>query len=77
MGELVDALEQRGYLERRVDPSDRRARLVMLTAKGRRLARRAVAEIAEIESAWLARYGRADLHATLEAGLRERRAEAA
>jgi len=76
MGELVDALERRGYVKRRADPSDRRARLVMLTAKGRRLARRAVAEIAQIEEAWLARYG-GDLHATLEAGLRERDAEAA
>lgn len=77
MGELVDVLERRGYVERRPDPGDRRARLVVLTTKGRRLARRAVAEIAAIEDAWLARYGRDDLPATLAAGLHERQAEAA
>src|SRR5438270_7665150 len=34
MGYLVDYLEQRGYLERRPDPSDRRAALVCLTDRG-------------------------------------------
>lgn len=31
MGELIDELEARGYLERRPDPSDRRAKLVVPT----------------------------------------------
>jgi len=79
MGELVQTLERRGYLERRSDPSDGRATLVRLTAHGREAVRRAVAEIAEIESAWLERFGRAgldaDLRALLEATLREREAE--
>src|SRR5688572_9981273 len=37
MGELVATLEKRGYIERQPDPTDRRARLVCLTAKGRQL----------------------------------------
>jgi len=35
MGELVAYLEQRGYVDRVPDPSDRRAKLVRPTAKGR------------------------------------------
>jgi DNA-binding MarR family transcriptional regulator len=34
MGELVDELEEMGYVERRPDPSDRRAKLIMLTERG-------------------------------------------
>jgi DNA-binding MarR family transcriptional regulator len=34
MGELVDELEQMGYLVRRPDPTDRRAKLITLTRKG-------------------------------------------
>jgi DNA-binding MarR family transcriptional regulator len=55
MGELVRTLERRGYVERALDPADRRARLVRLTAKGRQLVRVAVVEIAAIEDAWLKR----------------------
>jgi DNA-binding MarR family transcriptional regulator len=79
MSELVQTLERRGYLERRPDPSDRRATLVLLTRDGRQSARRAIEEIAEIEAAWLERFRRAgldvDLRALLEAALRERKAE--
>ncbi|HWJ82992.1 MAG TPA: MarR family winged helix-turn-helix transcriptional regulator [Nocardioides sp.] len=35
MGELVDELEELGYVVRRPDPSDRRAKLVVLTERGR------------------------------------------
>jgi DNA-binding MarR family transcriptional regulator len=35
MGELVDELESLDYVVRRPDPSDRRAKLIVLTAKGR------------------------------------------
>ena len=81
MGELVEALERRGYVNRHPDPLDGRARLVSLTAGGRRLAKRAVSEIREIEDAWLARFSRAGsddgLRSTLESALREHEARAA
>ncbi|MGI8562718.1 MAG: MarR family winged helix-turn-helix transcriptional regulator [Candidatus Dormibacter sp.] len=35
MGELVDDLEQRGYLSRHPDPADRRAKLIVLSETGR------------------------------------------
>jgi DNA-binding MarR family transcriptional regulator len=35
MGELVDDLVAKGYLERREDPADRRAKRIHLTEKGR------------------------------------------
>lgn len=35
MGELVDDLEARGYVERRPDPSDRRAKRIYMTERGR------------------------------------------
>src|SRR3954447_26272579 len=34
IGEIVDALASRGYVERFPDPADRRAKLIRLTAKG-------------------------------------------
>ena len=34
MGEIVDELELLGYVKRRPDPRDRRAKLIMLTSKG-------------------------------------------
>jgi DNA-binding MarR family transcriptional regulator len=75
MGELVGVLEQRGYVERRSDPSDGRVRLVVLTEKGRDAVRLAVKEIAAIEAAWLERVGAAgfelDVRALLRAGLQQ------
>ena len=35
MGELVDELESLGYVVRRLDPRDRRAKLIVLTRKGK------------------------------------------
>lgn len=52
MSELVRTLEHRGYVERRPDPSDGRARLVCLTPKGLRMIRQASHEIALIERKW-------------------------
>jgi len=39
-GQLIEALEAAGYVDRRVDPNDRRARLLRLTAIGTRLRHR-------------------------------------
>lgn len=61
--ELVAVLEANGYLEVTPDPSDRRARLVRLTRQGEALTRRAVAEIAQIEASWQARFARSGLEA--------------
>lgn len=52
MSELVDGLIKAGYLERKPDPADRRARLICLTPLGRQLLRIAVREIDELEMAW-------------------------
>ena len=75
MGELVTVLEQRGYVERRPEPSDGRVRLVVLTEKGRAAVRLAVKEIAAIEAAWLEHVGAAgfelDVRALLRAGLQQ------
>ena len=73
MSELVAILEGRGYLERRPDPADGRARLVCLTPEGKKLARSARAEIAAIEGEWMQRWRRAgmtaDLREVLESAL--------
>jgi DNA-binding MarR family transcriptional regulator len=61
MGELVSALVQRGYVERKNDPLDGRARLVCLTDRGRRLARQALREVAVIEEEWRTRLATAEL----------------
>ncbi|WP_211261299.1 MarR family winged helix-turn-helix transcriptional regulator [Pseudonocardia acaciae] len=50
--ELVDDLQKRGYLERRPDPSDRRAKLIFPTKRGRRLLDETGRAIAEIEQRW-------------------------
>ncbi len=48
----IDRLEQRGLVERRHDPADRRARIVCLTPAGRRLIQRAFANhAADMEKA--------------------------
>ena len=49
MGELVDDLETKGYLERRPDPNDRRAKRIHLTARGRKNARIAKQATADVE----------------------------
>jgi len=40
---VVDDLEKRGYVVRSTNPDDRRAKIVTITAEGRKAARRAVA----------------------------------
>jgi DNA-binding MarR family transcriptional regulator len=58
MGYLIDYLEQRGYLERRPDPSDRRAALISLTDRGWEQVRAALRIIATIEEEWTSVLGR-------------------
>jgi DNA-binding MarR family transcriptional regulator len=57
MGYLVDYLEERGYLERRPDPSDRRVTLICLTDRGWDQIRAALAIIATVEAEWTSRLG--------------------
>ena len=52
--ELVNELQETGYLERRPDPTDGRAKLIYPTAKGRHLLDEAGRVVAEIESHWRA-----------------------
>jgi DNA-binding MarR family transcriptional regulator len=59
MGYLVDYLEKRGYVERRPDPSDRRATLIFLTDRGWAEVRAALEIIAALEQEWTRALGRA------------------
>jgi DNA-binding MarR family transcriptional regulator len=70
VGEVVDDLEARGYVTRAPDPSDGRAKLVLLTAKGQRAQRFARGVFAEIEARWAERFG-ADRVADMRALLTE------
>jgi DNA-binding MarR family transcriptional regulator len=49
MGELIDEIEANGYIERQNDPEDRRARLVVFTAKGQRAYEEAFTVLGEME----------------------------
>jgi len=50
--ELVNDLQELGYLERRPDSGDRRAKLIFPTARGRRALDDAGNRVAEIEQHW-------------------------
>ena len=69
MGELVRYLERRGYVERRPDPRDGRAKIVLLTEAGQRFVEAVTERVAEMEVALAERMGRErmeDLAASLE-----------
>jgi DNA-binding MarR family transcriptional regulator len=51
-GFLVDQLESAGYVERVPDPTDRRARLVRLTARADRVVKTANAEVERVLAEW-------------------------
>jgi DNA-binding MarR family transcriptional regulator len=57
MAELVDSLQQLGYVERRPDPSDGRAKLVCLTDSGWQAIHEGRRLIAQIEADWGAAMG--------------------
>lgn len=65
MGYLVDDLEALGYVERVPDPTDRRAKVVRLTARGRAVEETVRQVIRQIEADWAARLGQEEyLHLT-------------
>lgn len=69
VGEMVSDLERLGYVERVPDPSDGRAKIVRLTARGRACYTAALEAFAAIEAAWAERFGErrvAELRALLE-----------
>lgn len=82
MAELVDGLEHLGYLERRADPSDGRAKLVCLTGRGWDAIREGRRLIASIERDWARALGEDSFEAlgrelqrlidVLDPGVRER-----
>ncbi len=57
MGELVDELEQMGYVVRRPDLTDRRAKLIILTRKGQACIAAGIATIDGIEQQLADRLG--------------------
>lgn len=57
-GFLVTELERSGYVERVADPSDRRARLIRMTGRGREVIAIAQVEQDRIEAEWEAHLGR-------------------
>src|SRR3989440_13076208 len=65
---LLDELEDRGLVERRRDPNDRRRHLVRLTGEGKRMLRRLRALATQIEDEFLSPLSekeRVNLHALL------------
>jgi DNA-binding MarR family transcriptional regulator len=56
-GFLVDQLVKAGYVERVPDPTDARARLVRVAARGARAIPVAAAVVAEVEAQWTAHLG--------------------
>ena len=61
MAELVAHLERLGYVQRVPDASDRRAKLVRATRKGRQLYVIAREVVAEIEAEWTRKLGKAKM----------------
>lgn len=57
MGELVDVLEARGYVERIPDQTDRRVKRIRLTERGWAVHERGGAIVEELHAAWARRLG--------------------
>lgn len=60
-GFLVDRLADAGYVERVPDPTDARARLVRIAARGRVAQECAARAVAEVEAEWQAHLGARDM----------------
>jgi DNA-binding MarR family transcriptional regulator len=56
-GFLVEQLERAGYVERVVDPTDGRARLVRLAPRGHAAREQVLPALAEVEAQWSAHIG--------------------
>ncbi|MEU5086922.1 MarR family winged helix-turn-helix transcriptional regulator [Streptomyces sp. NPDC021356] len=61
--QLVDEIVRKGYAERRPHPGDARARLIVLTARGRACTRAAEASAAEAVRGWSAALGEDEVRA--------------
>ena len=61
MGQLVKELVKLGYLDFAPDPSDNRAKLVVYTPLGSRLATDALAAVSEVQDEFKARLGKGGL----------------
>jgi len=61
MAQAIEELEAMGYVERRPDPSDRRARLVFLTERGLAVRPVAAATARKVETEWAKIIGRGEL----------------
>jgi DNA-binding MarR family transcriptional regulator len=57
VGEVVDDLEQLGYVERAADAQDRRAKVIRLTKRGAEAQSTARAIFSDMERNWSERYG--------------------
>lgn len=68
LGRLVSEMEALGYLERAPDPTDGRAKVIRLSARGQEITRVAEGLITSIEAAWAQRIGE-QRHAELRRNL--------
>jgi DNA-binding MarR family transcriptional regulator len=75
MGELVRDLEALGYVERRPDPDDGRAKIVVFTPSGERVNAIGIEAITDMERQWARSLGRQRMEA-LRAALEELTANA-
>jgi DNA-binding MarR family transcriptional regulator len=57
VGEVVDDLVERGYVQRIPDPEDKRAKLICLTERGEEAQGTGFGLFAEVEKKWIERYG--------------------
>lgn len=63
MAQALEELEKLGYIERKPHPSDKRARLVFLTARGKKIRPLAMAAGQQVEEEWRHLLGAGDLEA--------------
>jgi|SRR5829696_1702327 len=57
VGEMVDGLVERDYVERIPDPEDKRAKLICLTERGKEAQRFGFALFSDLEERWAERFG--------------------